>query len=72
MGARRVQTVGVRGGGVEIALQQVGLCRFPGPLQGYLAHKKSPPAPGPPQDPRHRPTIGSKGGAISHERGASV
>ena len=27
------------------------------PLQGYLAHKKQPPPPGPPQDPRYSPTV---------------
>ena len=28
-------------------------------IQGYLAHKKTPTPLGPPQDPRHRPTVGS-------------
>ena len=28
-------------------------------LQGYLAHKKTPTSLGSPQDPRHRPTVGS-------------
>jgi len=28
-------------------------------LQGYLAHKKQPPPPGPPQDPRYSPAVGS-------------
>ena len=30
-----------------------------GTVQGYLAHKKTPTPPGPPLDPRHRPTVGS-------------
>ena len=30
-------------------------------VQGYLAHKKTPTPPGPPYDPRHRPTVGSWG-----------
>ena len=34
-------------------------------LQGYLAHKKTPTPLGPPQDPCHRPTVGSHGGAFS-------
>jgi len=29
------------------------------PLQGYLAHKKTPTPQGPPYDPKHRPTVGS-------------
>ena len=29
------------------------------PLQGYLAHNKSPPPLGPPQGPRHMPAVGS-------------
>ena len=28
-------------------------------LQGYFAHKKTPNPLGPPQDPRHMPTVGS-------------
>ena len=28
-------------------------------LQGYLAHEKSPTPLGPPEDPRHRPTVGT-------------
>jgi len=41
-------------------------------LQGYLAHKKTPTPLGPPYDPRHRPTVGSSGGAFSYERGTPV
>ena len=37
-------------------------------LQGYLAHKKTPSPLGPPQGPRHSPTVGSQGGAVSCER----
>ena len=36
-------------------------------LQGFLAHTKSPTPPGPPKDPRHRPTVGSWDGALSSE-----
>jgi hypothetical protein len=39
------------------------------PVQGYLAHKKQPPFLGPSQEPRHGPTVGSHGGAVSYERG---
>ena len=38
-------------------------------VQGYLAHVKTLTPLGPPSDPRHRPTVGSKGDAFSHERG---
>ena len=38
-------------------------------LQGYLAHKKTPTPLGHPYGPRHSPTVGSKGGAVSYERG---
>ena len=38
-------------------------------VQGYLAHKKILTPLGPPQDPTHRPTAGSKGGVVSYERG---
>jgi hypothetical protein len=41
-------------------------------LQGYLVHKKTPTSLGPPLDPRHRPTVGSQGGAFSYERGTPV
>ena len=41
-------------------------------LQGYLAHKKMPTPLGPPTDPRHRPTVGSYGGAFSDARGTPV
>jgi hypothetical protein len=41
-------------------------------IQGYLAHKKQTTLPGPPKDPRHRPTVGSWGGALSYERGTPV
>ena len=36
-------------------------------LQGYLAHEKTPPPPGTPKDPRHRPTVGSEGVAFSYK-----
>ena len=45
---------------------------YNGPLQGYLAHKKLPPSLGPPQGPRHSPTIESKGVAVSCGRGNPV
>ena len=41
-------------------------------LQGYLANKKTPTPLGPPLDPRHRPTVGSLGGAVSYDRGTPL
>jgi len=41
-------------------------------VQGYLAHKKTPPPLGPPYDPRHDYTVGSYGVAVSYERGTPV
>ena len=41
-------------------------------LQGYLAHKKQHSPLGTPQGPRLRPTVGSKRGAVSHQRGTLV
>jgi len=41
-------------------------------VQGYLAHKKTPPPLGPPKGPRHSPTVGSYGEAFSYERGTPV
>ena len=41
-------------------------------LQGYLAHKKQPNPLGPPSGPSHRPTVGSQGGAVCHERSSPV
>ena len=38
-------------------------------LQGHLAHKKQPPPRKPPHGPMHQATEGSKGGAVSFERG---
>ena len=40
--------------------------------QGYLAHKKQPPSLGPPQGPKHSPTAGSQGKAVSYERGTPL
>jgi len=37
-------------------------------VKGYLAHETTPTPLGPPQDPRHRPTVGSSGGASSYVR----
>ena len=48
----------------EVLLQAV--------LQGYIAHKKQPPPLGPPQGPRHSPTVESWEVAVSHERGTPV
>ena len=42
------------------------------PVQGYLVHTKPPFPLGPPYGPTHRPTVGSWGGAFSHERGTPV
>ena len=41
-------------------------------VQGYLAHKKTPPPLGPPYNPRHGYTVGSYGVAVSYERGTPV
>ena len=41
-------------------------------VQRYLAHKKLPPFLGPRYGPRHRPTVGSWGGAVSSQRGTPV
>ena len=41
-------------------------------VYGNLVHKKPSNPLGPPQDPRHRPTVGSQGGAFSYERGTPV
>ena len=38
-----------------------------GALQGYLVHEQTPTPLGPSQDPGHRPTAGSKGGAFSYK-----
>ena len=38
-------------------------------LQGYFAHKKQPSPPGKPQGPRHGSAVGSKGAAVSYDRG---
>ena len=37
-------------------------------VQGFIAHKKHPSSLGPPQGPRHVPTVGSYGEAVSYER----
>ena len=41
-------------------------------LQRYLAHKKPPLSLGTPQEPRHGPTEGSYGVAVSYKRGTPV
>ena len=41
-------------------------------LQRFLAHKKQTPRLGAPLGPRHSPTVGSEGFAVSYERGAPV
>ena len=35
-------------------------------IRGFLAHKTTPTHLGLPQDPRHRPTVGSQGGGGSY------
>ena len=40
--------------------------------QGHLAHKKQPPLLGPPWGPKHSPTVGPQGDAVSHERDTPV
>ena len=42
------------------------------PVQGYLAHKKTPSPLGPSYYPKHRPTVGSLGDAFSIERESPV
>ena len=44
----------------------------PHKLQGHLTHRKHPPPLRPPYRSRHCPAVGSYGGAVSLERGASV
>ena len=46
--------------------------KWPGGLQGYLAHKKAPTSLGPPEEPRHGSFEGSYGVAVSYERGTPV
>jgi len=41
-------------------------------LQGYLAHKETPPPLGPPWDHGHHINVGSYGQTLSHERGTPV
>jgi hypothetical protein len=41
-------------------------------VQGYLAHKKPATPLGHPYGPRHGPTVGSYGAAVSYERGTPV
>jgi hypothetical protein len=55
--------------GVFPGAVNVGRCYPHSRLQGYLAHKKRHSPLGPPQGPRHRPTVGSKGSAVSYARG---
>ena len=38
----------------------------------YLAHNEMPIAAGQPYDPKHSPTVGPQGGAVSYVRGAPV
>ena len=62
--APRLHPAGERGGGVRAI-----------PIQGYLAHNKPPPPLGPPQGPRHIPTVGflmSEVPLFSYERGTPV
>ena len=59
--------------GVRVGLGEQGVeTPVTGFLQGYLAHKKPPPPLGPPQGPRHSPTVGSYGEAVSYGRGTPV
>jgi len=57
-------------------MSEVLLLDAPAPqraLQGFLAHKKTPPPLGPPEAHRYRANVGtSRGGAISYERGTPV
>jgi len=62
----------MRRNGSDSTYQELGPRRGAGCIQGYLAHKKTPTPLGPPQDPRHRPTVGSYGVAVSYTRGSPV
>ena len=46
----------VSGGGISVDFKAF---RSEEAVHGYFAHEKQPPPLGPPQDPRHRPTVGS-------------
>ena len=50
-------------GGVVFLMREVPL---------YLTYKKSPPPLGPPGEPRHGPTAGSYGVAVSYKHGTPV
>ena len=41
-------------------------------LRGYLTYKKTHPPLGPPYEPRHGPSVGSYGVAVSYKRGTPV
>ena len=41
-------------------------------VQGFFAHKKTPPPPGPPYVPRHSPSVESWGVAFFYERSTPV
>ena len=41
-------------------------------VQGYFAHKKTSTPLGPPEDPRHRPAVGSEREAFTYGRGTPV
>ena len=61
---RSVCEVREGGGGVGAAVrEQQRVVSWP--AQGFLAHKNPPPPLGPPYGPRHSPTIGSHGEAVS-------
>ena len=47
-------------------------CECKHAIQGYLARQKMPSPLGPPNDPRHRSTIGSQGCAFSYKRFCEV
>ena len=59
--------------GIRRASSRASCFRFLGEgLQGCLAHKKQTPLLGPPQDPRHSPTVGAWRGADSYEPGIPI
>ena len=48
------------------------MSEYPVPYRGTSLIINSPPPLGPPEGPKHSPTVGAKGGAVSYERGTPV
>ena len=66
---------GIGGLGLRVRLKAREVCG-PSPrvrrLHGFFAHKKPPHPLGPQWEPRHGPTVGSYGVAVSYKRGTPV